>query len=566
MYAIIAFIPIIVTVVLMVAFNWPAKRALPLAWALSLIFGIAIWKMSVSHAIAYTLTGFLSAFEVLVIIFGAILIMNTLKRSGAMDSINRMFNGITPDARLQAIIIGFIFGAFIEGAAGFGTPAALAGPLLISVGFPPLAAAIVALEFNSVPVIFGAVGTPTNTAFATVQGGLEKLPDTNVWRMALTKWSAVPMAVGTFMIMIVCIAIMCKLFGPKKKASDVLPVIPFMIFTGVVFDIIYLVIATFIGPELCSLLAAVITLFIIMATTKKGFLVPKEVWTFGDKAGWDKTWLSTTKVPEPKTSNMPLLKAWVPYFIIAIILVVTRVSQRMAATAGVSNWADKLKTFTVGTGDSGAILGLNWNWAIAWSPGIVFIIVALITFAIHGMKGEAIKGAFSDTFKQVTGAAIALLFGVAMVNIFRFTNVDSAAMTDVAAAVQDSMLLVMAKALAALAGKAYIIIAPFIGVLGAFMSGSNTVSNTLFSSLQFETANLIGLPAVFIVALQNCGGAIGNMVCVNNVVAACATTGTNGNEGKIIRTNALPMVLFSILAVVVVLICISIVGDPVPLP
>ena len=138
-------------------------------------------------------------------------------------------------------------------------------------------------------------------------------------------------------------------------------------------------------------------------------------------------------------------------------------------------------------------------------------------------------------------------------------------MTNVAAAVQDSMLLVMAKALAALAGKAYIIIAPFIGVLGAFMSGSNTVSNTLFSSLQFETANLIGLPAVFIVALQNCGGAIGNMVCVNNVVAACATTGTNGNEGKIIRTNALPMVLFSILVVIVVFICIQVVGDPVPL-
>ena len=565
MYAIIAFIPIIVTVVLMVAFNWPAKRALPLAWILSLIFGVALWKMSVGHAIAYTLTGFLSAFEVLVIIFGAILIMNTLKRSGAMDSINRMFNGITPDARLQAIIIGFIFGAFIEGAAGFGTPAALAGPLLISVGFPPLAAAVVALEFNSVPVIFGAVGTPTNTAFTTVQAGLEGLSDTNVWRMALTKWSAVPMSVGAFMIMIVCIAIMCKIFGPKKKASDVLPVIPFIIFTGVVFDVIYLLIATFIGPELASLLAAVITLFIIMGTTKKGFLVPKEVWTFGDQNGWDRTWLSTTKVPEPKTSNMPLLKAWIPYFIIAIILVVTRVSQRMAATAGVSNWADKLKTFTVGTGDSGAILGLNWNWAIAWSPGIVFIIVALITFAIHGMKGEAIKGAFHDTFKQVTGAAIALLFGVAMVNIFRFTNVDSATMTDVAAAVQDSMLLVMAKALAALAGKAYIIIAPFIGVLGAFMSGSNTVSNTLFSSLQFETANLIGLPAVFIVALQNCGGAIGNMVCVNNVVAACATTGTNGNEGKIIRTNALPMVLFSILVVIVVFICIQMVGDPVPL-
>ena len=262
--------------------------------------------------------------------------------------------------------------------------------------------------------------------------------------------------------------------------------------------------------------------------------------------------------------DMPLIKAWIPYFLIAAVLVITRVSQRAAATAGVSNWADKMKSFTVGTGQSGAILGLNWNWALLWSPGLVFIIVALITFAIHGMNGEAISGAFRDTFKQCTGAAIALFFGVAMVNIYRNTNIDSAAMEGIAAAVKDSMLLVMAKALANIFKGAYIIIAPFIGVLGAFMSGSNTVSNTLFSSLQFATAQLVALPTVFIVALQNMGGAIGNMVCVNNVVAACATTGTNGNEGRIIKNNALPMVLFCILVIVVVFILIGIVGDPVP--
>ncbi|MBR5756262.1 MAG: L-lactate permease, partial [Firmicutes bacterium] len=161
MYALIAFIPIIVVIVLMIAFNWPAKRALPLAWVLSLIIAAIFWKMSPKSMIAYSITGFLSAFETLVIIFGAILIMNTLTRSGAMAAINGMFKGITKDFRILAIIIGFTFGAFIEGAAGFGTPAALAAPLLISVGFPPLAAAIVALEYNSVPVCYGAVGTPT---------------------------------------------------------------------------------------------------------------------------------------------------------------------------------------------------------------------------------------------------------------------------------------------------------------------------------------------------------------------------------------------------------------------
>lgn len=560
MYAIIAFIPIILTVVLMTGFSWSAKRALPLAWLLTAISAIALWKMSLLHATAYTLTGFLSAFENLVIIFGAILIMNTLSRSGAMSAINRMFNGITPDARLQAIIIGFIFGAFIEGAAGFGTPAALAAPLLISVGFPPLAAAVIALEYNSIPVPFGAAGTPTNTAYITVEESLSSLADPDSWRMALTQWTAIPMAILTPIILFIGVATLCRLFGKDKKFTDALPVVPFIIFVTVVFDVLYLLIAMFVGPELTSLLAAVITLFIVMATTKKGFLVPKSVWSFDKKENWDKTWLNVTEVPAPKTSDMSLIKAWIPYVIIAGILVVTRVS-----SANGAGWANAIKGFTVGTGESGIIFGLDWNYALLWSPGVVFIIVALLTFAYHNMSSREIKGAFHDTLNQVSGAAVALLFGVAMVNLFRYTNIDSATMTGVAEAIKDPMLLVMAEALAAVAGQLYVIIAPFIGVLGAFMSGSNTVSNTLFASLQFETASILSMPTVLIVALQNMGGAIGNMVCVNNVVAACATTGTIGNEGKIIKTNAMPMIVMSLGAVIIVSIFIFILGiDPVP--
>ena len=120
-----------------------------------------------------------------------------------------------------------------------------------------------------------------------------------------------------------------------------------------------------------------------------------------------------------------------------------------------------------------------------------------------------------------------------------------------AALTDKSMLYVMAEALANIFKGAYIIIAPVIGVLGAFMSGSNTVSNTLFAGLQFQTAQLVKMSPVLIVALQNIGGAAGNMICVNNVVAACATTGTMGNEGKIIRTNALPCLIYCIIAILV---------------
>ena len=125
----------------------------------------------------------------------------------------------------------------------------------------------------------------------------------------------------------------------------------------------------------------------------------------------------------------------------------------------------------------------------------------------------------------------------AMVNLFRFTNIDSVTMTGLNPQAQESMLLVMAEALASIAGNAFVVISPFVGVLGAYMSGSNTVSNTLFASLQFETASMLGLPEVLIVALQNMGGGIGHMICVNAVVSVCATTGSIGNEGRIMKMN-----------------------------
>lgn len=563
MLALIAFIPIIVVIVLMTAFNWPAKRALPVAWALTFIIAIAMWKLTIPHALGLTLTGFLGGFETVVIIFGAILIMNTLSRSGAMSAINGMFTNITPDIRIQAIIIGFLFGAFIEGAAGFGTPAALAAPLMISVGFPPLAAAIIALEFNSVPVCCGAVGTPNNTAFKVVSDGLvEDQGLRDAWQQQMNFWSTFNMSVCTFVIGIVAIAILCKMFGRNKKFGDVVPAIPFIVVIGIIFDVIYVAIAYNVGAELAALLAGAITMVIALVFAGKGILTPKEVLLFDEKEDWDKSWVSTTEVPAPKISDMPLVKAWTPYFIVTGLLIFTRLTDKFG-------WApmNALRAVTIGTGQSGLFFGRDWNYNILWSPGIVFIITALLVIPIHGMKGEEFSAGLKDTLKMVSGAAIALFFGVAMVNLFRYTNIDLAAQVEAGADASidvGSMLVVMAKALASIFQKAYIIIAPIIGVIGAFISGSNTVSNTLFAALQFQAAQLAGLPVALVVALQCNGGAIGNMVCVNNVVAATATTGTIGNEGKIIRTNAIPCLLLCITVVIVCAIAIMMGVNPVP--
>ena len=278
--------------------------------------------------------------------------------------------------------------------------------------------------------------------------------------------------------------------------------------------------------------------------------MPKNEWTFDAKENWDKSWLSVSEVSEPAQSDMPLMKAWLPYFIIGGALVITRVW----STLQPDSWAGAMKSFKI------TLPVINWSWAILWNPGVIFIIVALITIALHKMDGKAVKTAWAGSLNQVKGAAIALLFGVAMVYIFRNSANDSVTVTymmDGASKGLGSMLTMMADGLGSIFRGAYIIIAPLIGVLGAFMSGSNTVSNTLFSGLQFETATMVGLPQVIIVALQNNGGAIGNMVCVNNVVSACATTGTMGNEGKIIRTNFVPCIAFCIVVVVVSLIVMN---------
>ena len=540
MTALIASLPILLVIVLMLAFNWPAKRALPLGWVLAVVIALLYWKQDFTTSAAWALDGFLEAIGTLVIILGAILIMNTLKHSGAVTAIQRVFNNVNPDRRIQAIIVGFVFAAFIEGAAGFGTPAALAAPLLISLGFPPLCAAIVALIYNSVPVVYGAVGTPTNTATAvTVQAAEALGADPEAYRMALTKFSAISQATCALFIVFFGVFVMCRMFGKNKSGKEAFAALPFALFTAVVFDVVFLALAFFFGPEFPSLIGAIVTLAIVIFAARAGFLCPKKTWDFEPRSEWDASWLSKQEVKQDVDNGMSAVLAWVPYVLIALILVGTRL-----------NWFG-LKTLLTSDAFKVSIKNIlgnenvNWTWNWGWCPGIFpFILVCILTFFLHKMPGAKVKEAFVDTFKQTSGAAIALFFGVSMVYIYRNTGMN-AVLTD------KSMLYVMAEALANIFKGAYVIIAPVIGVLGAFMSGSNTVSNTLFAGLQFQTAQLVKMSPVLIVALQNIGGAAGNMICVNNVVAACATTGTMGNEGKIIRTNALPCLIYCIIAILV---------------
>ena len=531
MLALIAFLPILATLILMMVFNWPAKWSLMVSWGLAFILGILFFDVELGALAAGSVYGALSSIDVILVITGAILVMNTLKASGATAAINRGFMNICPDKRVQACIIGFSFASFIEGAAGFGTPAALAGPLLVTLGFPPMAAAMATLIFDSAAVSFGAVGTPVSTGLAMLGlGGDAK------FAADFGFWTAVPHAIAAVFLPLVVLMLVTKLFSHDKSVKPALEAAPFAFFSGLSFAVPFLLITKFIGYEFASLLAALISMALSIAAAKTGFLVPKKTWDFGDPEQWDYEWQATRRVSPIAESNMNLTLAWVPYVLIALLLVATRIPQ-----LGLKGVLTGGAPFVVGIDNLFGFDNLDWRLKWAYVPGAVFILVALITNLIHKMSFKKIKESWKDTFDQVTGAAIAMIFGLALVEVMKFDNANGISMMDT-----------MARALANLGEGLYMVICPFIGVLGSFVSGSNTVSMTLFTNLQYETANALCLPAVLIVAMQCVGGAVGNMVCINNSVAACATIGTTGREGTLIKINALPMVVYTLMTVAVI--------------
>ena len=544
MLAILASIPIILTVVLMVGFNWPAKKVMPIAWVVAVVLAAFKWGVPLQWLTGATVFGALSAFNILIIVFGAILLMNTLKNSGAIRTINRTFYGISPDRRIQAIIIAFLFGAFIEGAAGFGTPAALAGPLMVGLGFPPLAAAMLALVGNSTPVSFGAVGTPILGGVSSILGSpdiLSKIEAAGFTGPSFLHnvgiWAALPHAImGAFMPLII-VCMMTKLFGEKKSFKEGLEVAPFAIFAGLAFVIPYVFIAVVFGPELPSIASGLIAIAIVVTATKKGFLQPKTTWDFANKTKWDSSWLGTAEAAatfEDNKTEVSSFLAWLPYILVSLILVVTRIPQ-LGLKAILTG-----PTFTIFWK---GIFGtkLNYSLQYLYLPGtIAFILVSIITIYLHKMNKDKVKETWKTSFKQVIPAAIALGFAIAMVQVMLTSGNNSTG--------EVGMMVALSRSTADIFQGVWPIFAPFIGILGAFMSGSNTTSNILFSGFQFGVADQIGMSRLIIVALQVVGGAAGNMICVHNVVAACTTVGVLGKEGRVIRTNVIPCVLYALVA------------------
>ena len=564
--------PLLVAGVLLVGFLQPATRVMPFAWIVALVIGFAVWNMPPNYLAASSLVGVMTALQILWIVFGALLLLYTLKEAGAFDRINAGFAAISDDRRVQIVLVAFFLATFIEGAAGFGTPAAVVAPLLLALGFPALAAVIAALIGHIIAVTYGAVGTPIIVGIqdplasveetqAAIEAGGFTVPE---YSIQVATWAATYHALVGFVMPLFAVGMVVYFFGGEDRSlKPALEVAPLCLFAGVAFAIPYWLSAQ-VSAEFPSLIGAMVGGAITVAVVRAGYFEPDTKWEFPPREEWPDHWVGTI---EPGSSDaerkaatdggqpMSLFKAWSPYVFLVVLLVLTRVIDPIAdfltgadGTLIFTEFESGIGMFTLGPATTAwaDIFGTGLGGGIDWVyvPGFWLFLSALIAIPLFNMSGNEVKNAFTEAGQKLIAPFIALIFVIAMVQVMLQSGAHPGA--PVIAGEPSSMIDALAITTAGALGPAYPFVAALIGALGAAMAGSNTVSNITFGNFQFVSAQELGLPTQVIVGAQAVGGAIGNLIAIHNVVAALATVGLVGEEGRVMRLNLIPLVYYAI--------------------
>ncbi|ARS52573.1 L-lactate permease [Kushneria konosiri] len=555
--ALLAIAPIIVAGILLIGLRWPASRAMPVVYLLSVLIALSGWSMSFERVLASTLQGLIITIGVLWIIFGAILLLNTLQHSGAIRAIHAGFTTISPDRRVQAIIIAWLFGSFIEGASGFGTTAAIAAPLLVAMGFPAMAAVLMGMLVQSTPVSFGAVGTPIVIGVTT---GLDSVTLTDQliargssWELFLqqiTNGTAITHAIVGTVMPLIMVLMLTRFFGEKKSWKAGFEILPFALFAGLALTIPYLVTGIFLGPEFPSLLGGLVGLVIVVTAARLRFLTPRTTWDFADRRDWPTEWIGTLQVKIDDLTARPMSQwlAWLPYVLVGALLVISRVFPEVTTA---------LKSLSFGMSNILNEEGISASVEPLFLPGGILVFVALLTVVLHRMRLRALGAAISESGQVLLKAGFVLLFTVPMVRILINSGINAADLP--------SMPIAMARYMADSVGSIYPLLAPTIGAMGAFLAGSNTVSNMMFSQFQFGVAETLGISGAFIVSIQAVGAAAGNMIAIHNIVAASATVGLIGREGITLRKTIWPTLYYVIFTGIIGLVACYALGIKDPL-
>ncbi|PKH65293.1 lactate permease [Psychrobacter sp. 4Dc] len=561
-YGLLALLPIVLCGIFLIGLQWSAKRTMPIVLAVTAALALFVWDMTLNRVSSSIIQGMVITVSVLWIVFGAIFLLNTLKHTGAIAVIRSGFTNVSPDRRVQAIIIAWCFGCFLEGAAGFGTAAAIAAPLLVAIGFPALGAVLMGMMIQSTPVSFGAVGTPivigVNKGLDTVAISTQLAQQGLEWgdflQLITSQVAVMHGVIGTFMPLFM-VMMLTRFFGKNKSWREGFAIWPFAIFAGLAFTVPYTLTGIFLGPEFPSLVGGLVSITIVVNAAKRGFLVPKTTWDFEPKKSWPSEWLGKLIVskeditPALSDKKMSTVMAWFPYLLVALLLVCSRV---------LTGFQSLLNSATVDLTSILSEADISASFSPLYLPGGLLLISALVAAAFQTNKPvNALNNAFKESGKTVLGAGFVLIFTIPMVRIFINSGVN---LSDVA-----SMPVASAELFAGTFGSVFPLISATIGALGAFIAGSNTVSNMMFSQFQYEAAMSLHISPSLIIAAQAVGAAAGNMIAVHNVVAASATVGLLGMEGATLRRTILPTIYYVLFCGIIVMAAIYIFGFQGPL-
>lgn len=513
-----AYFPIILLIYLMSKKNsLPASQALPLCALVAYFVVLVGFNHDANLVHANVLGGMLTAWKPILIIAGAIFLFRCMDVSGALDIMRQWLNQVSVNPVAQLMIVAWAFAFLIEGASGFGTPAAIAAPILVSLGFPALRVAVCCLILNSIPVTFGAVGTPIWFGLSVVELLPEQLGDI-AWKSALINTVAAPFVV------------LCALAFVLDKKRQLTQNMLFIILSTFSCTVPYLALSA-VSVEFPSLLGGLIGLVITLLLAKFGIGLSPAA--------------SKNTPSESHLSPWLLCKASFPLWGTVLLLIVTRIPElglKSLLQLGEPAWHINLGQLGDFSISAALVLNLkhifltdtSWQHSVLYVPSIIpFVLIGLITLRWfkHGSLAEVATHTKSSMHKPV----VALIGALVFVNLMMLGGEQSA-------------VTQIGQHLATLSGQYWGFFAPFLGALGSFFSGSATVSNLTFAGIQHSIAIELGLELTTILAMQSVGAAMGNMVCINNIVAVTSILSLQQKEGYILKRTVLVVILYGIIA------------------
>ncbi|MBP6116675.1 MAG: L-lactate permease [Neisseriaceae bacterium] len=522
--SLVALIPIIFFFLALTVLRLKGSVAGTITVLLAFLVAIFAYNMPVMLALSSIVYGFLyGLWPIAWIIIGAVFLYKISVKTGHFDVIRSSILSVTEDQRLQMLLVGFAFGTFLEGAAGFGAPVAITAALLVGLGFKPLYAAGLCLIVNTAPVAFGAMGIPIIVAGEV--SGIEVM--------------AVSQMVGRqlpFMVPIVLFWIM----GIMDGWRGIKETWPAVLVSSISFALAQYATSNFVGPELPDITAAIATLVTLTLFLK--VWKPKNIFRFEQEA--DSPLINAAN--QPKYSAGQIMLAWSPFAILTLMVTIWSIQpfKVLFAKGGalhhwvlelpmpfLHNMVQKMPPIVSEAVDYAAVYKFDWFSA----TGTAIFLAALITIVVLKMRPKDAVATFVDTLNELKIS----IYSIGMVLAFAFIANYSGLSATLALALAHT-------------GKAFTFFSPFLGWLGVFLTGSDTSANALFSALQATTAQQIGVPEVLLVAANTSGGVTGKMISPQSIAIACAAVGLVGRESDLFRFTLKHSLAFTVMIGIIV--------------